>query len=600
MKMSVLTRSYDNARTGANTQESVLTPDAVGTRGIAKLFTVHVNDDARGAEAQPLLFADLKMADGSVRDVLYVCSMGNHILAFDANDGTPLWAHPPFLGSPVKNIPGGQPNAGNIDIKFINPNWGILSTPVIDSETETMYVINWTSPETDPQKSLAHSTHQLFAINIVDGTIRRAPLTIAGSVKNAKGDTIPFVSAAQKQRAALLLAKVKDSTGKAHKTLFMACGAVRETARNAHGWVLAFDIEKFSLVAAFCATRKSQGGGIWQGAQGPCADDQGHIYFTTGNGGWDGKEDFAESVCKLKYTPAEGGNAARLDIVDWFTPFIESTIRGADGHTVVVQGRKFDNTNHRGYDWGDQDLGSGGPVVLGDLGLVVACGKDGILYVLDENNFGKTQIADLQTPANNYKKLKFQPIFFTFFPGFNVHPAPDDPRSLNVYFVDNKTHHLHGSPVYWHSPDHGPMLFCWGENQMLRAWGIQKDGTVTFLAMGHEVASLNCPLPNGGMPGGMLSVTANGNTPHSGVVWTLAPLNGDANSQVTAGVLRAYDATQFDTNGDGSKALRLLWNSDRWNIQFNHNKFNLPVICNGKIYVPTYDGTIDVYGLTPH
>ena len=262
--MSFLTRSYDNARTGANTQESILTPDAVGTRGIAKLFTVHVNDDARGAEAQPLLFADLKMADGSVRDVLYVCSMGNHILAFDANDGTPLWAHPPFLGSPVKNIPGGQPNAGNIDIKFINPNWGILSTPVIDSETEMMYVINWTSPETDPQKSLAHSTHQLFAINIVDGTIRRAPLTIAGSVKNAKGDTIPFVSAAQKQRAALLLAKVKDSTGQAHKTLFMACGAVRETARNAHGWVLAFDIEKFSLAAAFCATRKSQGGGIWQ------------------------------------------------------------------------------------------------------------------------------------------------------------------------------------------------------------------------------------------------------------------------------------------------------------------------------------------------
>jgi hypothetical protein len=48
-----------------------------------------------------------------------------------------------------------------------------------------------------------------------------------------------------------------------------------------------------------------------------------------------------------------------------------------------------------------------------------------------------------------------------------------------------------------------------------------------------------------------------------------------------------------------SKALRLLWNSDRWNIQFNHNKFNLPVICNGKIYIPTYDGTIDVYGLTP-
>src|SRR5262249_33515245 len=150
-----------------------------------------------------------------------------------------------------------------------------------------------------------------------------------------------------------------------------------------------------------------------------------------------------------------------------------------DGHSVTVQGRKITNSNHRGYDWSDQDLGSGGPVVLSDLGLVVACGKDGVLYVLDQNNFGKTQATDLETPSKNYKKLKFQPIFFTFFPGFDVKPAPDDPRQLNAYFLDNKTHHLHGSPVYWNSPDHGPMLFCWGENQNLRAWNIQRDGTVT-------------------------------------------------------------------------------------------------------------------------
>jgi hypothetical protein len=64
-------------------------------------------------------------------------------------------------------------------------------------------------------------------------------------------------------------------------------------------------------------------------------------------------------------------------------------------------------------------------------------------------------------------------------------------------------------------------------------------------------------------------------------------------------VFRAYDATNFIKNQDGTKSLKLLWHSDQWNILFKHNKFNLPVVANGRIFVPTYNGTIDVYGLTP-
>jgi hypothetical protein len=30
---------------------------------------------------------------------------------------------------------------------------------------------------------------------------------------------------------------------------------------------------------------------------------------------------------------------------------------------------------------------------------------------------------------------------------------------------------------------------------------------------------------------------------------------------------------------------------------FDHPKFNVPVVSGGKIFVPTYDGRIDVYGL---
>ena len=599
MGTSVLTRSYNNARTGANTQESVLTPDAVGTRGIAKLFTLHLNDDPRGAEAQPLVVSGVTMANGAVHDVVYVCSMANRVFAFDANNGTPLWANPVSLGPPVKNIPQGQPHSGNIDSKFINANWGIISTPVIDPDTHTLYVVSWSSSAPTPQQSLAQSVHHLHAIDIRNGNAQHPPLRTTGSVAGASGQNTTFASPAQKQRAALLLAGVKDSAGNTHKTLFMACGAVSESAKTAHGWVLAFDLARFELAASFVTTRKGSGAGIWQAAQGPCADDQGNIYFMTGNGSWDGAADFAESFVKLKYTPPSGGGGGKLEIVDWFTPFLDKSIKDSDEINTVIQGRRADTTNNTGYDWTDQDLGSGGAILLEDLGLVVGAGKDGVLYVLDRGNFGKTAQDDLEPASKNYAKLKSPPIFFTYFPGFNVNPAPDDPRALNAYFLDNKTHHLHGSPVYWNGPDHGPMLFCWGENENLRAWNIDKNGKVTFLARGNEVASANCPELHGGMPGGMISLTSNGNTPHSAVVWALAPLNGDANSQVTQGVLRAYDATRFDTNADGSKLLHLLWHSDQWNIIFNHNKFNLPVIANGKVYVPTYDGTIDVYGLTP-
>jgi hypothetical protein len=524
--------------------------------------------------------------------------MKNTISAFDTLDGHPLWPSPLRLGNPVQNVPRDQKGAGNIDLKFINPNWGILSTPVIDRDTSSLYAISWSTTEnTATQNSLTKSIHRLHEVDLLTGKEKREPVSIDGVVDTASG--IKFVSPAQKQRSALVLVAVKNAQGNPRKTIFMACGSVGETRANAHGWVIAFDVETFKVAATFITTRKSHGGGIWQAAQGPAADGDGHIYFMTGNGGWDGANDFSESFVKLKYTPASNNAAASLNIVDWFTPFTDHSIRNAN-HEVVVQGRHMAATNQKGYDWTDQDLGSGGPTLLTDLQLVLGCGKDGVAYVLDQNNFGKTKIADLENPPQNYAKLKSPPIFFTF-NGLGFNAAPADPRGLNHYFLDNKTHHLHASPLYWNSPDLGPLLYCWGENESLRVWSIDKSGALQFLAKGNEVASLGAPSPDGhgGMPGGMLTLSSNRGVVGSGIVWALAPLNGDANSSVTQGVFRAYDATNFIKNQDGTKSLKLLWHSDQWNILFKHNKFNLPVVANGRIFVPTYNGTIDVYGLTP-
>ena len=93
-----------------------------------------------------------------------------------------------------------------------------------------------------------------------------------------------------------------------------------------------------------------------------------------------------------------------------------------------------------------------------------------------------------------------------------------------------------------------------------------------------------------------MTLSANGAQPHSGVVWALIPYF-NANTAVGPGRLLAYDATQFGTFGDGSKQLRVLWDSERWALTFSFNKFNPPVVANGRLIVPTYDARVDVYGL---
>ncbi len=141
-----------------------------------------------------------------------------------------------------------------------------------------------------------------------------------------------------------------------------------------------------------------------------------------------------------------------------------------------------------------------------------------------------------------------------------------------------------------------PMLFAWGENAELRAFAFDPSGRVKLLAHGSELASgplAVAPDNMGGMPGGMLTVSANGQ--NEGVVWGTAPVNGDANKKVVDGIVRAYDASDFDpAPGAGApQKLRLLWQQ----AGFKYSKFCPPIVADGKLLVPTYDGQVDVYEL---
>ena len=573
----VLTRSYDNGRTGANTSETVLTP-AVVSKGLRKLFSLHITDDPR-IEAQPLYVPGLTMSDGEKHDVVYVFSMANTVWAFDAQTEKQIWPKPVSLGPsfrPKVNSKPGQHRSTEIDSWGINIRWGILSTPVIDLDTHMMYIVNWTID------AGGNRLLRLHGLKLEDGSEPKPALPIQASATNSSGKTITL-GQGQKQRAALLLVPLQGNPG-TRKTLFVAFTG-GENPGAPHGWVLTFDVAAFQQTAAWVSTPSGFGGGIWQGAQGPAADENGDVYVMTANGGFakngdtvtdfNGTTDFAEAFVKLHYTPGTPGTAS-LALADWFIPFLDSK------RTEV--GR---------YDYQDQDLGSAAPVVPPGTNLVLGAGKDGVLYVLDRNNMGKA--------VGDFTKLKAPAIFFTWFPGFDVSPIGNLDFEMKPGM---KTHHLHGSPVYWNGPDHGPMLFDWGENECLRAWTFDANtGVATFMAKSAEVASAALADPNdpslGGMPGGMLTLSANGNQAGTGIVWSTAPIDGDANHDVVEGIVRAYDAATPDANNntDGTGRLKLLWTSKMIpGNTFRYSKFCPPFVADGKVFVPTYSGRIEVYG----
>jgi PQQ enzyme repeat len=578
MAVAVTTRSFNNSRTGANLEERELVPALVGDNLLVKRFSLHFDDDPR-LEAQPLYVPGITMSDGRVRDVVYVCTMANNVWAFDAGDGQPIWKAPTSLGTPIRpklQPHPGYPTASEIDMWGVNILWGILSTPVIDLDTKRMYVVAWTSPD----GTLARAEYELHELDISSGGKLRA-LTI--DTPPVPGSAASFIPSRQKQRPALLLL----STGsQGQKTLFIGCGMTHEEQDHTHGWLIAVDIASFRRTAAWCTTPNGTGAGIWQAAQGPAADEAGNIYVMTANYGVEDTSgstvrpvpgDLPQSIVKLQYTaPNAGLPSGKLEPVAWFTPFADAD-RPLNG-----QGGAPDNFQ-------DYDLGSAGPIPIPGMDLVVGAGKDGVLYVLDRDTvkFGQ---------GSNFSVLKQPPIFFTYFPGFGIDAA--DLRNLNRFY-DGKTHHLHASPAFWRHPIRGPMLFCWGENECLRAWTIDPTGMVTFVAKSAEVASAGLG-GVGGMPGGFPVVSSNGETPNTGILWATAPLDGDANKHVVEGILRAYDATALDPvpNADGTARLKLLWDSKHIpGNTFKFSKFCPPVVADGQVFVPTYEGRVDVYGL---
>jgi len=246
--------------------ESVLTPANVNTTTFGLLFSVPVDGQIY---AQPLYVSGLNIG-GTVHNTVFVATEHDSVYAFDADTPSPPLWQTSFM-SPAAGIT--TVSSADVNCTVITPEIGITSTPVIDPNSGTLYVVAAT-------KENGTFFHRVHALDVMTGTDKVPPVVIQGNVPGT-GDgsaNVSFVSLQHLQRAALLL-----SNG----ALYIAFASYCDLTPY-HGWVFAYDAQTLAQVGIFNDTPNGQRGGIWQSGGGPAADANGNVYVMTGNGTFDG------------------------------------------------------------------------------------------------------------------------------------------------------------------------------------------------------------------------------------------------------------------------------------------------------------------------
>ena len=337
-QVNVYTRSNDNSRTGANLQETILTPANVSWTNFGKLYTIPTDGQIY---AQPLYVSNLAIAGGT-HNVVFVASMLNTVYALDADTGATLWTQ--NYGSPI--IPQ--------DVEFDqNISWatrlGILGTPVIDPATNYMYFVSGAQPA-DGTKVFSYN---LNAIDITTGLpVNGSPVTITATYSTADL-TAPLVFNPQMQNP-------RPGLALANGNVYVSF-ASHEDAPPYNGFVMAYSTATLAQTAVYSDTTIGTLGGIWCAGQAPSVDAAGNIYISTGNGS------FGTTPNNLVQT----GNSfiklsPSLQLLDYFTPYNSATMNS-----------------------GDMDLGSSGLLLIPNTSYVLGGGKQGILYLADSNGMGE-------------------------------------------------------------------------------------------------------------------------------------------------------------------------------------------------------------------
>jgi outer membrane protein assembly factor BamB len=500
----VVTYHYDNARTGANLSETVLTPANVNAMKFGKIGFFSVDGKVDG---QPVYLSQVSISGGT-HNVLYVVSEHDSVYAFDADNGTVLW-HVSLLGS-------GETTSDPHNCSQIAPEIGITSTPVIDRSRGphgALYTVAMSKNGT------GNYFQRIHALDVTTGAeLFGGPTTITaaypGTGDNSTGGSVVFDARQYAERAGLLLLN-----GTVYTTWTSHCDQQPYT-----GWIIGYDANTLAQTKVLNVTPNGSEGSIWMSGTAPAADSNGNIYALDANGtfditldanGFPSQHDFGNSFLKLS-------TSSGLSVADYFT----------------MSGTITESNN-------DEDLGSGGAIVLPDLTdnegqvhqLAVGAGKDRVIYIVDRNAMGKFN----PSADNIYQEI---PGVFT-----------DAVFSMPAYF--NNT-------VYY-----GPV------GNAIKAFPISNAKLATT------------PSSNTGnafpYPGATPSISANGTS--NAIVWAV--------ENSSPAVLHAYDATNLANE---------LYNSSQASAsrdQFGPgNKFITPMIVNGKVYVGTPTG-VAVFGLLP-
>jgi len=216
------------------------------------------------------------------------------------------------------------------------------------------------------------------------------------------------------------------------------------------------------------------------------------------------------------------------------------------GNTLQISSY-FTPTNYLDLNVNDLDYGVMGTLLIPNSNYYLTGCKDGNLYLLNKDNMGAY--------SSSYDHVQ--------------QTVP-----LNVS--------LHCQPAYYKGST-GEFVYVWSENDQLRALPYSNGA----FSSSQKVSTVNGP--TGGC-GADLSVSSNGSTSGTGILWAAYAQSGDAGNTVSVGILRAFDASDITKE---------LWNSNQTpgDAPGFYAKFCSPTIANGHVYLATFSNEIAVYGL---
>jgi hypothetical protein len=558
--LSSVTQYHNDApSTGQNLTEISLVPADLNSNTFGKLSSTTVDGQVY---AQPLYVPSVNITTGAYQgthNVTFVVTENDSLYAIDSNTGTILWQESFLVSEPgLANVTAvSAVSSSDVNTGDINPIIGITGTPVIDGGY--IYLAAATKQIVSGNNVSPHFVYTLYKVALGSGTYTSTVIgdtTYNTSTFAYTYNSGPYVLDPQGQGAGEVTATINGTSQKV--VYFNALRANNRAALTAyngniyvafashgdntpyHGWILGYSESSLTPTAVFNANPNGSDTGIWEGGGAIAFDPQGYMYVETGNGTFDTTlnvagfpiyGDYGDSFIKIALDPTtsqtnQNINGWGLKVVDYFTPQNQAALSSAD-----------------------QDLGSGGPLVLpASIGsitigsasapnLLVGSGKGGTIYLINRDNMGK-----------------FSPT------------------------TDNDVQEISGALVGGGSFD-TPSFYYNGTSAIIYYAGTHDDMRAFTIANGLISASAVSP-DSFGLQGATLSISANGNS--DGIVWGI---DGGTNE------LRAYNASNIAAGAIYSTATNPSRDSLGTAV-----KFTVPTVADGEVFVGTSNSLV-IYGL---